>query len=39
MIALDKRSIGALEKTWRCPCINENRYTWINETEVVNLLI
>ena len=34
-VALDKRSIGILEKTWRCPNKNENRFSWILDTEVV----
>ncbi len=34
-VALDKRSIRTLEKTWRCPHVNEDRYLWILDTEVV----
>ena len=35
MIALDRRSVNLLEKTWRCPGPNEKRITWIKDTEVV----
>ena len=34
-IALDRRGLDVLEKTWRCPCINEYRGDWILDTEVV----
>ena len=35
MIALDGRGLGVIEKTWRCPCLNEDRGDWIRDTEVV----
>ena len=35
MLALDKRSVDLLEKTWRCPYVDETRYKWIVDTEVV----
>ena len=35
-IALDRRGVDVLEKTWRCPFANEKRFDWIMETEVVN---
>ncbi len=34
-IALDRRGLEVLEKTWRCPCINEDKGDWIIDTEVV----
>ena len=35
-IALDRRGLEVLEKTWRCPCEHEDRGEWILDTEVVN---
>ena len=35
MIVVDKRGIDIMERTWRCPCINEDRGDWIIDTEVV----
>ena len=35
MIALDRRSVNLLEKTWLCPYVYENRMAWIKDTEVV----
>ena len=36
LIALDRRSVDLLEKTWRCPYKNETRDKWIMDTEVVS---
>ena len=35
MLALDRRSVDLMEKTWRCPDPNEDRIQWILDTEVV----
>ena len=34
-VGLDRRSIGILESTWRCPNLNEEKQSWIVQTEVV----
>jgi hypothetical protein len=34
-VCLDRRGVQILEKIWRCPNKNEERVTWIHQTEVV----
>ena len=38
-IAVDKRGLDILKKTWRCQLKDENRDFWITDTEVVSFLI
>ena len=35
MLVVDKRGLAVVEKTWRCPHLNEQRTAWVMDTEVV----
>ena len=38
-IALDKRGLKILKKTWRCQNEDENKEMWISDTEVVLIFL